>query len=110
MQEDHIHVFPAYLHHDLDLGPLSTSAPQKWSPLHVDPVSGVYCGEEGEGEENEEADDVQLSFKSLAIGSEEKISKENEETNATSPALRNIKKKLLTIRSWPNLIRKSSKQ
>ena len=73
-------------------------------------MSGVYFGEEEEEELNKDGDDFQLSFKSLAIGSEEKMSKENEETNATSPALRNIKKKLLTIRSWPNLIRKSSKQ
>ena len=68
----------AYLNIDHDLGPLSTSAPQNCSPLHVDPVSGLYIGMD------EASDDIKV----------------------TSPALRNIKKKLLTIRSWPNLIRK----
>jgi hypothetical protein len=42
--------------------------------------------------------------------SDEISSKASEDINMTSPALRNIKKKLLTIRSWPNLIRKTKQQ
>ena len=42
--------------------------------------------------------------------SEEASSKTSEDNKVTSPALKNIKKKLLTIRSWPNLIRNPPKQ
>ena len=98
-------ICPAYLNLDHDLGPLSTSAPQNCSPLHVDPVSGVYIGMD-EGEVYPSYEDFQICVKCLNTGSDEISSKASEDIRVTSPALMNIKKKLLTIRSWPNLIRK----
>ena len=99
----------AYLNLDLDLGPLSTSAPKKWSPLNVDPVSGVYIGMD-EPEVCTSYEDFQICVKCLNNESAEISSKAIEDIRVTSPALRNIKKKLLTIRSWPNLIRKTKQQ
>ena len=105
--ETHIYkvYFPAYLDLDLDLGPLSTSAPQQRSPLRVDPLSGVYIGMD-EAEVYTGNEDFQICVKCLNTGSDEISSKASEDIRVTSPALMNIKKKLLTIRSWPNLIRK----
>ena len=94
----------AYLNLHHDLGPLSTSAPQSWSPLHVDPVSGVYIGMD-EDELCTSNEDLRISVKCLNNESDKISSKVSEDNKMTSPALRNIKKKLLTIRSWP----KSSK-
>ena len=100
-----------YLHHEHDLGPLSTSAPPKCSPLHVDPVSGVYIGmDEEELQLYTSHHDLQFSLKSLHISSEESLSRICEDRKLSSPAVKNIKKKLLTIKSWPNLIRKPAKQ
>ena len=102
-------ICPAYLNLDHDLGPLSTSAPQNCSPLHVDPVSGVYIGMD-EGEVYPSYEDFQICVKCLNNESDGISSKASEDIKVTSPALRNIKKNLLTIRSWPNLIRKTKQQ
>ena len=106
------HPCSAYLHHDLDLSPagntaMSSSAPQQGtpSPLRVDPVSGVYFGMELE---DDEAKEDEISFRNLnGIHSEPVVEEEKDSKN--SPTVKNIKKKLLTIRSWPTMIRKTSK-
>ena len=107
----HINLCLDYLHHEHDLGPLSTSAPPKCSPLHVDPVSGVYIGmDEEELKLYISHHDLRFSLKSLHSNSEESLSRICEDRKLSSPAVKNIKKKLLTIKSWPNLIRKPAKQ
>ena len=100
--------FQDYLHTDLDLGPLSASAPQKSSPLHVDPLSGVYIGIDEEVFYTSNGH-LQFSAKSLNGESEEAYSEPSEEYKVSSPALKKFKKKLLTMRSCPNLIRKQTK-
>ena len=108
---NHINLCLDYLQHDHDLGPLSTSAPPKCSPLHVDPVSGVYIGmDEEELQLYTSHHDLQFSLKSLHISSDESLSRICEDRKLSSTAVKNIKKKLLTIKSWPNLIRKPAKQ
>ena len=47
-------------------------------------------------------------LKFTKIKAEETNIKTAEDEKTSSPALKNIKKKLLTIRSWPNLLKKSS--
>ena len=104
-------LFLDYLQHEDDLRPLSTSAPPKCSPLHVDPVSGVYIGmDEEELQLYTSHHDLQFSVKSLHSNSGESLFKICEDRKLSSPAVKNIKKKLLTIKSWPNLIRKPTKQ
>ena len=106
------HPCSAYLHHDLDLSPagnttMSSSAPQQGtpSPLRVDPVSGVYIGMELEDDEVKEDE---ISFRNLNGMHNEPVVEE-EKVSKNSPTVKNIKKKLLTIRSWPTMIRKTSK-
>ena len=86
---------------------MSSSAPPQGtpSPLRVDPVSGVYIGMELEDDEGQEDE---ISFRNFnGMHSEPEVQTEKDSKN--SPTVKNIKKKLLTIRSWPTMIRKTSK-
>ena len=99
--------FAAYLHHDLDLAPISSSAPPAYSTLVVDPVSGVYIGEDLE-DPHPGADDLNIRIEQFnSVTEDEKMNKSID--RSPSQALNNFKKKLLTIKSWPNLIRNPRK-
>ena len=76
-------------------------------------MSGVYIGEEVEQLQPEE-EVLKLRIEHCGLGTEESSNIKDIEDRLpgglpSSPALKNFKKKLLTIKSWPELIRSPRK-